>query len=200
LADRILEFTGAVTGREMEEQFLDRIDIGQERGITIKAQTVRLSYQADGGETYQLNLMDTPGHIDFSYEVSRSLAACGGTLLVVDATQGGEAQTVANVYLALEGALEITPVLNKIDLPSADPERVCEEIEDIIGVDASNAIRASAKESTGTKEILEAIVHRIPPPAGDQNAPLKALIFDSWFDPYQGSCGPDQSYSRHDPP
>jgi GTP-binding protein LepA len=186
LADRILEKTGALTSREMREQFLDKLDLERERGITIKAQSVRLSYTARDGETYELNLIDTPGHVDFSYEVSRSLAACEGALLVVDAAQGVEAQTLANVYLALENNLEIVPVLNKIDLPSAEPERVKAEIEEIIGLDASDAIMASAKEGKGIEEILEAIVAKIPPPRGDENAPLKGLIFDSWFDNYQG--------------
>ncbi|OCC15744.1 Translation elongation factor LepA [Dissulfuribacter thermophilus] len=186
LADRILEFTGAVTDREMKQQFLDQMDIERERGITIKAQTVRLKYKALNGEEYILNLIDTPGHVDFSYEVSRSLAACEGALLVVDASQGVEAQTLANCYLAIENDLEIIPVLNKIDLPSADPERVKQEIEEVIGLDAQDAILASAKEGIGTQEILEAVVHQIPAPTGDPEAPLQALIFDSWFDPYQG--------------
>ncbi len=186
LADRILEFTGAVTDREMKQQFLDQMDIERERGITIKAQTVRLKYKALNGEEYILNLIDTPGHVDFSYEVSRSLAACEGALLVVDASQGVEAQTLANCYLAIENDLEIIPVLNKIDLPSADPERVKQEIEEVIGLDAQDAILASAKEGIGTQEILEAVVHQIPAPTGDPESPLQALIFDSWFDPYQG--------------
>ncbi len=187
LADRILEFTGTVSAREMKQQFLDQMELERERGITIKAQTVRLKYRSEDKETYVLNLIDTPGHVDFSYEVSRSLAACEGALLVVDATQGVEAQTLANVYLALENDLEIITVLNKIDLPSADPERVAQEIEDIIGLDTSGAILASAKEGLGTKEILEAVIHWIPAPAGDPAQPLRALVFDSWFDAYQGT-------------
>ncbi len=186
LADRLLEYTGAVPPNKMREQFLDRMDIERERGITIKAQTVRLIYKADDGDEYILNIIDTPGHVDFTYEVSRSLAACEGALLVVDATQGVEAQTIANVYLALEHDLEIIPVINKIDLPSADPEKVKREIEEVIGIDASCAILASAKLGIGTKEILEAIVKKIPPPQGDPEKPLKALIFDSWYDPYKG--------------
>ncbi len=186
LADRILEHTGAVTQRESQEQFLDSMDIERERGITIKAQTVSLNYKAKDGETYQLNLIDTPGHVDFSYEVSRSIAACEGALLIVDAAQGVEAQTLANVYLALDHDLEIIPVLNKIDLPAADPDRVAEEIEEVIGLDASTAVRASAKTGIGIDEILEQIVAQVPAPKGSAGDPLKALIFDSWFDPYVG--------------
>jgi GTP-binding protein LepA len=186
LADRILEQTGALNQREMMEQVLDSMDLERERGITIKAHAVKLNYTADNGTTYILNLIDTPGHVDFSYEVSRSLASCEGSLLIVDATQGVEAQTLANTYLALDHNHEIIPVINKIDLPSAEPERVKQQIEDIIGIDCSEAILASAKEGTGIKEILEAIVKKIPSPKGDDNAPPRALIFDSWFDNYQG--------------
>jgi len=186
LADRILEYTGALSEREMQDQVLDSMELERERGITIKLNAVRLKYKADDGETYTLHLIDTPGHVDFTYEVSRSLAACEGALLVVDAAQGIEAQTLANVYLALENNLEILPVINKIDLPSAEPERVRQEIEDVIGLDASEAVLASAKNGIGIKEILEQIVRKIPPPSGDRNKPLKALIFDSYYDSYKG--------------
>jgi len=186
LADRLIEFTGGLSHREMKEQVLDQMDIERERGITIKAQTARLKYKASDGSEYILNLIDTPGHVDFSYEVSRSLAACEGVLLVIDASQGIEAQTLANVHLALEHNLEIIPVINKIDLPSASPEMVKKQIEDIIGIDSSEAILASAKAGIGIKDILEAIVKRIPSPKGTKDMPLRALVLDSWYDSYQG--------------
>ena len=186
LADGLIQSTGALSDREMREQVLDSMDIERERGITIKAQTVRLYYKASNGRTYQLNLIDTPGHVDFSYEVSRSLAACEGALLVVDAAQGVEAQTLANVYLALDNDLEILPVLNKIDLPAADPKAVIRQIEDAIGIDCRETILASAKEKRGIDQILEQVVQKVPAPQGDPNKPLRALVFDSWFDSYQG--------------
>lgn len=187
LADRFIQRCGALPEREMAEQVLDSMDLERERGITIKAQSVNLGYRAADGEVYDLNLIDTPGHVDFSYEVSRSLAACEGALLVVDASQGVEAQTVANCYTAVDLGLEIIPVLNKIDLPGAEPDKVCAEIENVIGIDCSGALLASAKEGTGIGEILEAVVHRLPPPAGAPQAPLKALILDSWFDNFLGT-------------
>ncbi|HWW93059.1 MAG TPA: translation elongation factor 4 [Vicinamibacteria bacterium] len=186
LSDRLMERTGALTSREMTEQFLDSMDLERERGITIKQHSVRLDYKAKDGNDYVLNLVDTPGHVDFSYEVSRSLAACQGALLVVDASQGVEAQTLANAHLAVDAGLEIIPVLNKIDLPGAEPERAREQIENIIGIDASHAILASAKQGIGIDEILEAIVSRVPPPKGKPEEPLRALVFDSWFDQYRG--------------
>lgn len=186
LSDRLIRVCGGLTDREMQQQVLDSMDIERERGITIKAQSVTLNYKASDGETYQLNFIDTPGHVDFTYEVSRSLAACEGALLVVDAGQGVEAQTLANCYTAIEMDLEVIPVLNKIDLPQADPLRAAEEIEDIIGIDALDAVRCSAKTGVGIEEVLEMIVRDIPPPIGDKDKPLQALIIDSWFDPYQG--------------
>src|ERR1700737_612075 len=186
LADRLLEATGTVNARDMHDQFMDQLELEQERGITIKMAPVRLRYKADDGLEYQFNLIDTPGHVDFTYEVSRALAACEGALLVVDAAQGVEAQTLANVYLALEHNLEIIPIINKIDLPSAQPEVVREEIERVIGLPGEDCILASAKEGIGVDEILEAVVRRIPPPGGDRDAPLRALIFDSHYDAYKG--------------
>ncbi|MDE2108166.1 MAG: GTP-binding protein, partial [Gammaproteobacteria bacterium] len=186
LADRFIQICGGLTEREMQEQVLDSNPIERERGITIKAQSVSLHYAALDGHTYQLNFIDTPGHVDFSYEVSRSLAACEGALLVVDASQGVEAQSVANCYTAIEQGLEVMPVINKIDLPNADPEKVSHEIEDIIGIEARNAVRVSAKTGAGVPELLEELVRRIPPPRGDARAPLQALIIDSWFDNFVG--------------
>ena len=186
LADRLLQDTGTVAARDMQEQFLDNMELERERGITIKLQAARMEYVAADGERYILNLIDTPGHVDFSYEVSRSLQACEGALLVVDASQGVEAQTLANVYLAIENNLEIIPVLNKIDLPGADPERISEEIEAIIGLDCSNAIACSAKTGLGVPDILQAVVERVPPPPDRLGEPLRALIFDSYYDPYRG--------------
>ncbi|HAG50467.1 MAG: elongation factor 4 [Deltaproteobacteria bacterium GWC2_42_51] len=186
LSDRLLEFTGAITERQKKDQFLDKMELERERGITIKAQTARLTYKALNGKEYTLNLIDTPGHVDFSYEVSRSLAACEGAILVVDASQGVEAQTLAHLYTAVDVGLEVFPVLNKIDLPAAEPERVKQEIEDVVGIDAKDAILASAKEGIGIREILEAIIAKIPPPDGDVHRPLNALLFDSWYDTYLG--------------
>jgi len=186
LADRFIQICGGLTEREMEAQVLDSMDIERERGITIKAQSVSLDYTARDGKTYQLNLIDTPGHVDFAYEVSRSLAACEGALLVVDAAQGVEAQSVANCYTAIELGLEVVPVLNKIDLPAAEPDRVAQEIEDVIGIDATDALAVSAKTGIGIEDLLEQIVQLVPPPSGDPEAPTRALIMDSWFDNYVG--------------
>jgi GTP-binding protein LepA len=186
LSDRLIQFTGGLTAREMKEQVLDNMEIERERGITIKAQTVRLNYKAKDGQDYVLNLMDTPGHVDFAYEVSRSLAACEGSILVVDASQGVEAQTLANVYQAIDNDHEIVPVLNKVDLPAAEPDRVRQQIEDVIGIDASDAVLASAKTGLGIEDVLEAVVSRLPAPKGDREAPLKALLVDAWYDPYLG--------------
>src|SRR5207245_3231814 len=188
LSDRILELCGALPSREMEDQVLDGMDLERERGITIKAHAVALDYRARDGATYRLNLIDTPGHVDFAYEVSRSLSACEGAVLVVDATQGVEAQTLANSYMAVDHHLVILPVINKIDLPSAEPERVKEQIENIIGISAEGAIPCSAKEGTGVRDILDAVVRDVPPPGGDPAAPLKALVFDSWFDISRGAA------------
>ena len=186
LADRFLELTGALRPREMEAQVLDTMDLERERGITIKAHAVRLTYTPEGGVPHVLNLIDTPGHVDFSYEVTRALTACEGAVLLVDASQGVEAQTVANAYLAVDQNLEIVSVVNKIDLPGAQPEETARQIEEIVGLDAADTIMASAKEGDGTRAILDAVIARIPPPAGDPDAPLKALIFDSWYDSYRG--------------
>lgn len=188
LADRFIQICGGLTEREMAEQVLDSMDLERERGITIKAQSVTLNYKARDGIEYKLNFIDTPGHVDFSYEVSRSLYACEGALLVVDAGQGVEAQSVANCYTAIEQGLEVVPVLNKMDLPQAEPDRVAQEIEDIIGIEATDAVRCSAKSGMGVEDVLEDLIRKIPPPKGDRNAPLQALIIDSWFDNYLGLC------------
>src|SRR5688572_19561067 len=187
LADRILDVTGALSARERKDQFLDKLELERERGITIKAQSVRLKYTANDGQQYQLQLIDTPGHVDFSYEVSSSLRACEGACLVVDATQGVQAQTVANVYLALENNLEIVPVLNKVDLPSADVDRAAAMVEEVVGLDCSGAVFTSGKTGVGVKDLLETVVHRIPPPSGRSEGPLRALVFDSWYDSYRGA-------------
>src|SRR5437868_5580955 len=187
LADRILDVTGAITAREQVDQFLDKLELERERGITIKAQSVRLKYISVAGDEYQLQLIDTPGHVDFNYEVSSSLRACEGALLVVDATQGVQAQTVANAYLALENNLEIIPVLNKVDLPSANVDHAAEQIEEVIGLDCSGALFASGKTGVGVLEVLEAVIERVPPPRGKADAPLRALLFDSWYDSYRGA-------------
>src|ERR1700677_2869923 len=186
LADRIIQICGGLSDREMESQVLDSMDLERERGITIKAQTAALTYKARDGQIYNLNMIDTPGHVDFSYEVSRSLSACEGALLVVDASQGVEAQTVANCYTAIELGVEVVPVLNKIDLPAADPENAIEEIEEVIGIDATDAVRCSAKTGLGVQAVLESLIVKVPPPKGDASAPLQALIIDSWFDNYVG--------------
>ena len=186
LADRFIQLCGGLSDREMENQVLDSMDLERERGITIKAQSVSLKYTARSGDVFELNLIDTPGHVDFSYEVSRSLAACEGALLIVDAAQGVEAQSVANCYTAIDLDLEVVPVLNKIDLPAADPDRVKQEIEEIIGLDAEDAVLVSAKTGEGVQDVMEELIQRIPPPCGDADAPLKALIVDSWFDNYVG--------------